>query len=94
MSFRFKLDKLGLALDMALTFYTSVVKRLKLKVRKFWGLIPSVVEAAWETPVEVASHRPPSWIELKFPSLGSDNLKAVFFIFRRNHEKYHIKITN
>ena len=29
---------------MALKFYTSVVKGLKLKVRKFWGLIPAITE--------------------------------------------------
>ena len=29
---------------MALKFYTSVAKGLKLKVRKFWGLIPTFVE--------------------------------------------------
>ena len=29
---------------MALKFYTSVAKELKLKVRKFWGLILAFVE--------------------------------------------------
>ena len=29
---------------MVLTFYTSVIKGLKLKVRKIWGLIPTLVE--------------------------------------------------
>ena len=29
---------------MALTFYTSVAKRLKVKVRKFWELIQTFVE--------------------------------------------------
>ena len=40
----FKFNNLGLALGMALTFYTSMAKGLKLKVRKFWGLIPTFVE--------------------------------------------------
>ena len=31
----FKFNNLGLALDMALKFYTSVAKGLKLKVRMF-----------------------------------------------------------
>ena len=44
----FKLNNLGLALDMALKFYTIVAKRLKLKVRKFWGLIPRFVEVTGE----------------------------------------------
>ena len=40
----FKFNKLGLALAMTLKFYTSVEKGLKLKVRKFWGLIRMLVE--------------------------------------------------
>ena len=34
-----KLNNYGLTLDKDLKFYTSVTKGLKLKVRKFWGLI-------------------------------------------------------
>ena len=34
----------GLVLGVALKFYTGVAKELKLKVRKFWGLIPSFAE--------------------------------------------------
>ena len=37
-------DNLGLALVMALKFYTSVEKELKLKVRKFLRLILTFVE--------------------------------------------------
>ena len=44
----FKFNDLGLALGMALKFYTSVVKCLKLKVRKFLGLIRTFVEVAGE----------------------------------------------
>ena len=33
-----------LALGVALKFYTGVTKRLKLKVRKFWGLVPTFIE--------------------------------------------------
>ena len=40
----FKFNNLGLAQGMALKFYTSMTKGLKLKVRKFWGLIPTFVE--------------------------------------------------
>ena len=40
----FKLNNLGLALGTNLKFYTSVEKGLNLKVRKFWGLIPTFVE--------------------------------------------------
>ena len=34
----------GLALDVALKFWNSEAKALKLKVRKFWGIIPTYVE--------------------------------------------------
>ena len=33
---------------MALKFYTSVAKKLKLKFREFWGKIPTFVEVKWE----------------------------------------------
>ena len=33
---------------MALTFYTSVAKELKIKVKKSWGLIPTSVEVTGE----------------------------------------------
>ena len=33
---------------MALKFYTSVVKGLNLKVRKFWGLTPTFIEVPEE----------------------------------------------
>ena len=38
----------GLVLGTNLKFYTSVGKGLKLKVRKFWGLIPIFVEVTGE----------------------------------------------
>ena len=44
----FKFNYLELALGMVLKFYTSVVKRLKLKYRKFWGVIPMFVEVTGE----------------------------------------------
>ena len=39
---------LGLAIGMVMKFYNSVVNGLKLKVRKFWGLIPTFVEVTVE----------------------------------------------
>ena len=45
------MNNLGLALGMALKFYTTVSKEFKLKVRKFWGLIPTFVEVTWEALV-------------------------------------------
>ena len=44
----FKFKNLGLALGMNLTFYTSVAKGLKLKVRRFWGLVRTFVEVTEE----------------------------------------------
>ena len=44
----FKFNNLGLALGTNLKFYTSLSKGLKLKVRKFWGLIPTFVEVTGE----------------------------------------------
>ena len=43
-----KFNYLGLALGMALKFYTSVARGLELKVRKLWGLIPTFVEVTGE----------------------------------------------
>ena len=54
--FCFKFTNLGLALGMALKFYTSVAKSLKLKVREFLGLN--------FTFVEVSLYRTSSWIGL------------------------------
>ena len=47
----FKFNNLGLALGMALKFYTSVTKGLKLKVRKFRRLIATFVEVTEEKQV-------------------------------------------
>ena len=38
------MNNLGLALGMALEFYTSIAKRLKLKVRMFLRLVLEVTE--------------------------------------------------
>ena len=46
--FWFKLNKLGLALGIALKFYISVAKESKLNARKFEGLIPAFVEVTVE----------------------------------------------
>ena len=44
----FKFNNFGLALGMNLKFYTIVVKGLKLKVRNFYGLVPTFVEVTGE----------------------------------------------
>ena len=48
--FWFKFNNLRIALGMTFTFYTSVAKRLKLKLRKFLGLIiPTFLEVTGKT---------------------------------------------
>ena len=44
----FKFSNFRLALHTNLTFYTSLSKGLKLKVRKIWRLIPRFVDVARE----------------------------------------------
>ena len=44
----FKFNNVGLALGTSLKFYTSLSKGLKLKVRKFWGLILTFAEVTGE----------------------------------------------
>ena len=44
----FKFNNFGLALGTNLTFYASVAEGLKLKVRKFLGLIPTFAEVIGE----------------------------------------------
>ena len=50
--FWFKFNNFGLALGMALKFNSNVAERLRLKVRKFWELIPIFVEVIREKLVE------------------------------------------
>ena len=44
----FRFNNLGLALGTNLKFYISVAKALKLKGRKFWGLIRTFIEVTDE----------------------------------------------
>ena len=57
---------MGLALGTNLKFYASLSKGLKLKVRKFWGLIPTFIEVTGEELVGEGGYfcPPPSWIGL------------------------------
>ena len=58
----FKFNNSGMALSTNLKFCTSVGEGLKLKVRKFWGLIPTFVEVAGEKLVGGGAFLPPSTI--------------------------------
>ena len=55
----FKLNNLGLALGTNLGFYTSLSKGLKLKVKKFGGLILTFVEVIGEKLIGGLSTPPP-----------------------------------
>ena len=55
----FKFNNLGLALGTNLKFYNSLSQGIKLKVRKFWGLILTFVEVTGEKLVEGAFLAPP-----------------------------------
>ena len=59
----FKFNNLGLPLGTNLKFYTSVAKRLQLKIRKFWQLISTFVEVTGEAPVGGADHFGPPDLE-------------------------------
>ena len=62
---RFNFDNLELWIDMALKFYTTVRKGLKLKVRKFFGLIPTIVGNTVEKMAGDGFLLAPSWIWLR-----------------------------
>ena len=47
----FKFKNLGLKLGTNLKLYSSVAKGLKLKVQRFWGLLPTFVEVTGEKVV-------------------------------------------
>ena len=61
-----KFDNLGLALGTNLKFYTNVAKELKLKVRKFCGLIPMFVEVTGEKLVGGSFSPPPILDRVKY----------------------------
>ena len=75
----FKFNNLGLALK----FYSSVAKWLKLKVRKIWGLIFTLVEVKEKLVRRVFP--PSSWIILKRVNIEN-------FPFNRSY-KFHQCIT-
>ena len=73
----FKFNNLGLALGTNLKFYISLSKGLKLKVRKFWGLIPTFVEVAGENLVGGLFGLPSFWIGLKQLKISYTHGKIV-----------------
>ena len=78
----FKFNNLGLALATNLKLYSSLSKGLKLKVRKFLGLIPTFVEVTGEKLVgEAFLAPPPSWIGL-----------IKFMKIRLQHRYFHSNV--
>ena len=58
---------------MVLTFYISVAKELKLKVRKFWGLIPTFLEVTRKKMLEGGPY--PTMIKLGSCTLSKNDAK-------------------
>ena len=86
----FKFNNLGLALGVNLKFYTSVAKELKLRARKFWGLIYTFAEVTEEKPnrVKVSGLFLPitSPILVTFIRLLACNLrKASVYFYTKTH---------
>ena len=55
----FKFNNKRLAKGMTLKFYISVAQGLILKVRRFWGLIPTFVKVTWKKLVGVEGNFAP-----------------------------------
>ena len=72
----FKFNILGLRLGMALRFYTSVGKGVKLKVKEFLGLASACVEVTREKLVEG-----PSCPSIILNLVNFQIFKAVTFLF-------------
>ena len=83
----FKSNNLGLKLGKNLKFYTIVAKGLKLKGRKFCGLIPTFAEVTEEKLVGGGRFAPPpSRIGLRFVidiSCFDEEARGCGFQFRK-----------
>ena len=87
------LINLGLALDMALKFYSSVAKVLKLKVKKVFGLILTFVEATGKKLVRGTPilNRVKTRVKIKSFSMKNSN-KCCKLIFQKSYHKLGEKI--
>ena len=81
------LNNLGLALETNLKFYTSVVKRLKLKVRKFLGVIPTFVKIKGEKLVRGGGLSAPP------PILNRVNIETTYIQKERSTKHFTIFFT-
>ena len=64
---------------MPLKFCTSVAKRLKLKIRKFWELIPALVEVTGE---KLIGERGKKTLKEDIFSSYSDSIEARSIVFQ------------
>ena len=95
----------GLALGTNVKFYTSVAKKLKLKVRKIWGLIHTFEEVTGEKLVGIGGGgcpSAPSWIGLNvekkkwklwsYKDVWLEEVKETFglLIYNENPEKIQV----
>ena len=60
---------------MAVKFYTNMAKRAKIKVKKFLGLIPTLVEVTWGKLVGkvfcLLLNEVNGFFSIKFPDIGA-----------------------
>ena len=68
---------LTLALGTNLKLYNSVAKRLKLKIRKFWGLVLTFGEVAEKTLVGEGGLWPPPPLPLPLSWTGLSNIEIT-----------------
>ena len=85
---------MGLALGTNLKFHTSVTKRLKQKVRKFWGLTPTFAEVTEEILVGrgLVAHPPsPSILNRVKKIPTEDPVKMAEFVLNNNIFEFNSK---
>ena len=87
----FKFNNLGLALGTNLKFYASVTKGLKLKVRKFWGLIPTFVEVTGEKLVGKGLFAPPILNRVKIFFITSTQIVTLSLICPVSYQIYDVQ---
>lgn len=83
-----KFNKLGLAIAMALQFYTSKAKILKHKFWKGWGLIPLFIEVTGEKLVrKITSNLDQSLPQWYFLDPDEDGQAIILCNFRRQRDR-------
>ena len=73
---------MGVAVDMALKFDIAMVKRLKLKVRNFGGLIPTFIEVIGEKLIGGIFLAPPTLNRVNTRILSGTSFNANIINFK------------